>query len=137
MKVYLAARYLRKKEIKSLVPLLAANNITTTSKWLDETFSETANLDEFTPTFCRATAYIDLADIEEADTFVFFSEDPKIGTPRGGRHVEFGYALARGKRMIAIGGQENIFHYLPEIVHYSTVDDFLEAEGIQNVTAAQ
>jgi nucleoside 2-deoxyribosyltransferase len=135
MKVYLAARYSRKKEIKSLVPLLAENNIKTTSKWLDETGSDTAHLDEFTPSFCQATAYIDLADIEEADAFVFFAEDPKVGTPRGGRHVEFGYALARGKRMIVIGGQENIFHYLPEIVHYQTVQDFLDAEGIENVVA--
>ena len=134
MRVYLAARYSRKKEIKALIPILLAHNILTTSRWLHETASENATLDQFTPAFCRQTAGIDLDDIDNSDTFVFFAEDPKIGTPRGGRHVEFGYALARGKRMVVIGGQENIFHYLPEVVHYSDVQSFLGAEGISDET---
>ena len=137
MRVYLAARYSRKKEIKALIPILLEHNILTTSRWLEETNSETAHLDEFTPTFGRNTAGIALDDSANSDAFVFFSEDPKIGTPRGGRHVEFGYALARGKRLIAIGGQENIFHFLPEIVHYSDIDSFLEGEGIQNAALAE
>ena len=136
MNAYLAARYSRKKEIKSLIPVLLANNIAVTSSWLHEEASETAHLDEFTPTFCRHTAKIDLDDIDNSDTFVFFSEDPNIGTPRGGRHVEFGYALSQGKRMIVIGGEENIFHYLPQIIHYTSLGNFLDAEGIQNAAVA-
>jgi hypothetical protein len=136
VRVYLAARYSRKKEIKALIPVLLEHNILTTSRWLQEEFSETATLNEFSPTFCRWTAGIDLDDIDNSDTVVFFSEDPTIGTPRGGRHVEFGYALARGKRMIVIGGEENIFHYLPEVVHYPDVQTFLESEGIQNAVVA-
>lgn len=127
MKVYLAARYSRKKEIKALVPLLLEHGIQTTSRWLDETGSDTAHLNEFTPAFCRETAHIDLADIEEADSFVFFAEDPTVGTPRGGRHVEFGYALAKGKEIHVIGDYENIFHFLPNIRSHRSVDDFLEA----------
>ena len=136
MIVYLAARYSRKKEIKALIPILLEHNIRTTSRWLHETASETAHLDEFTPTFCQQTAEIDLEDIDDADTFVFFSEDPKIGTPRGGRHVELGFALAKEKRIVVIGVHENIFHYLPEIVHYPSVQAFLEAEGISNEPVA-
>jgi hypothetical protein len=30
----------------------------------------------------------------------------------GGRHVEFGLALAQGKRVIIVGPRENVFHYL-------------------------
>lgn len=136
MKVYLAARYSRKKEIKSLVPILLENGIHVTSRWLQESGSETAHLHEFTPKFCRQTAYIDLEDINEADTFVFFSEDPTIGTPRGGRHTEFGYALGMGKRLVVIGGEENIFHYLPQVVHYLDFNSFLEVERIDDVIAA-
>lgn len=136
MRVYLAARYSRKKEIKSLIPILLEHNILTTSRWLHESASETAHLDEFTPAFCRQTAAIDLEDIDLADTFVFFAEDPLIGTPRGGRHVEFGYALARGKRIVVIGRHENIFHYLPQIVCYVTIQDFLDLEGIQNASVS-
>jgi hypothetical protein len=136
MKVYLAARYSRKKEIKSLVPVLLEHNIEVTSRWLEETGSDTAHLHEFTPKFCRQTAYIDLEDIDKADTFVFFSEDPTIGIPRGGRHTEFGYALGTGKRLIVIGGEENIFHYLPQVVHYPDLNSFLEGERIDDVIAS-
>lgn len=136
MKVYLAARYSRKKEIKALIPILLQYNIQTTSRWLDEPWEGTAQLTEFTPEFCRLTASIDLEDIDNADTFVFFSEDPLVGTPRGGRHVEFGYALSQGKRIVVIGRPENIFHYLPQIVCYATIHDFIDLEGIQNAGVA-
>lgn len=136
MIVYLAARYSRKQEIKALVPVLSEHNITVTSRWLQEEFSENAALNEFSPSFCTWTARIDLDDIDNSDTLVFFSEDPTIGTPRGGRHVEFGYALAKGKRIVVIGGPENIFHYLPQVVHYQELQHFLEAEAIQNADVA-
>jgi nucleoside 2-deoxyribosyltransferase len=135
MKVYLASRYPRRKELSALVPLLKEHNISVTSRWLNETLSPNTTLHEVSPAFCLETALIDLEDIDRADTIVFFSEDPLIGTPRGGRHVEFGYALAKGKRIIVLGGNENIFHFLPHIIHYSTIQDFLEAEGIPNETA--
>jgi hypothetical protein len=46
--------------------------------------------------------------------------------PRAGRHVEFGYALAREKRMIVVGDvKENIFHYLPQVKHFATFEEAL------------
>ena len=38
--------------------------------------------------------------------------------------------------MIVIGGEENIFHYLPQIIHYTSLGNFLDAEGIQNAAVA-
>ncbi len=29
----------------------------------------------------------------------------------GGRHVEFGYALAKGKPIVLVGPQRNVFHF--------------------------
>jgi len=34
---------------------------------------------------------------------------------RGGRHVEFGLALAQGKHLILVGQPENVFHHLPQV----------------------
>ena len=136
MIVYIAARYSRKNEIRSLVTIFNEHNITVRARWLDEPHSPGTTLHEVSPTFCRETATIDMEDIDSCDTLVFFSEDPLIGTPRGGRHVEFGYALGKGKRIVVIGGEENIFHFLPQIVHYPNLQYFLEAEGISNELVA-
>ena len=78
----------------------------------------------------------DRDDIDEADTLVLFAEDPTLGLPRGTHHVEFGFAMGRGKRLVVINGPENIFQYFPEIVHYSDIYSFLDAEGIQNAPVA-
>jgi hypothetical protein len=128
MRVYLAARYSRKNEIKALVPLFGAHGISVGSRWLHETSPPEVTLLEVTPEFCQETALVDLEDIEAADMLVFFAEDPLVGTPRGGRHVEFGFALGIGKRIAVIGGPENIFHHLSQVVHYPDVKSFLEKE---------
>ena len=136
MTAYIAARFSRKSEMLALASLFAEHNIQVRARWLGEKVSPDVTLHDVTPAYHTKTATDDLEDIEASDTVIFFSEDPLIGVPRGGRHVEFGYALAKGKRVVVIGPPENTFHYLPGIINYSTVDDFLEAEGIQNAVVA-
>lgn len=136
MRVYLAARYPRRDELKIVATRLREQNIEVTSRWLLEKMPLTTQLPDTSPRFCEGTAQADLEDIEAADTFVLFSENSMVGYPRAGRMVEFGYALAKGKRIVVIGGHENIFMFLPEILHYATLEDFLDAEGIQDVIAA-
>lgn len=46
---------------------------------------------------------------------------------RGGRHVEYGIALALEKAVIVVGPQENIFHLLPQVEHYPDWPAYLEA----------
>jgi hypothetical protein len=58
----------------------------------------------------------DLQDILAADTVISFTE---VGGGKGGRHVEFGYALALGKHMILVGPREHIFHTHPAVEHYA------------------
>ena len=129
MIAYITARYSRRREMKSISRVLEHNGITVTSRWLYEMIPESSQLHDVTPAFCRETAIADLEDIRKSDTMVFFSEDPTIGTPRGGRHFEMGYASGLGKRLVVIGGPENIFHYLPEVIHYASLGDFIDAEG--------
>jgi nucleoside 2-deoxyribosyltransferase len=117
--------------------LFREHNISVCSRWLQETVSPTVTLGELSSAYHRETAQVDLDDVDDCDIFVFFSEDPLSGVPRGGRHVEFGYALAKGKRIAVIGPEENTFHYLSQIQHYLSVQEFLDAEGIENVQSSE
>lgn len=136
MKIYLAARYSRKQEMMRLAETLRENAIEVTSSWLDEPFAPDTLLNEVSPRLNMEYALTDLRDIDRADTVLFFSEDPLVGTPRGGRHVEFGYAVAKGKRVVVIGQPENVFHYLPAIIMYQSVQQFLDSEEIVNEPVA-
>jgi nucleoside 2-deoxyribosyltransferase len=63
------------------------------------------------PVAAAAAAATDLQELSAADAFVAITEGadaPKFG--RGGRQVEFGAALALGKRMLVIGPVEHVFH---------------------------
>lgn len=51
----------------------------------------------------------DLHDLREADTLISFTEPEGTGYTSGGRHVEFGYAMARGHDLFVLGPVENIF----------------------------
>lgn len=124
--VYLAARYSRRNELREYAKRLNDKGVLVTSRWLNERKALDTQMSDITPQFSRKTALIDLADINAADAIVFFAEDPLIGTPRGGRHVEFGYGLAKGKRLYVIGPKENVFHFIPGIKHYKSLEAFFE-----------
>lgn len=128
-KIYLAARYSRRDEMRQIAyELEELHGHAVVSTWLMEINPLNTKLGDDSPEFYRETAQTDLADIDKADTFVFFAEDPLVGVPRGGRHVEFGYAYATGKRMVVIGAEENIFHYLTDVFVFPTVEDFVVHE---------
>ena len=69
----------------------------------------------------RAFAEDDVEDLRRSDVLLSFSEAPRSGKSRGGRHVEFGMALAFSMtrwppmRLIVVGPRENIFHCLPQV----------------------
>jgi len=136
MKVYLAAQYPRRDEMRHVAKLLREHNIEVTSRWLLETDSLDSVLHKEATSKNLQLGIQDRADIDASDTLVLFAEDPNIGFKRGTRHVEYGYALGKGKRLVVIDGPENVFQYFPEVVHYATLQDFLDAEGIQNASVA-
>jgi len=87
---------------------------------------------EDSPEFYARCAAVDLEDIETADALLFFAEDPLVGIPRGGRHVEFGYGLARGKYIDVVGPRENVFHYVSPLVrHWDTFEFYLNANHVE------
>src|SRR5690348_6492907 len=97
MKLYIAGRYARRDEFRMLrIPLREAG-IVVTSRWLDETHSLKGSTSEMSPLERVMTALKDVEDVKAADGMLFFAEAPYDQPPRGGRHVEFGMALALGK----------------------------------------
>lgn len=129
MRIYLAAAWARKLEIKAIANELDSlgYGIYVDSRWLDEpdaTYGGTENRDAVR----RERAEIDISDVEDADMLVRFTDD--LSTPMvpsslatGARMVEMGVAYALGKKIVVVGGHQPIFDYLPGIVHVKDVEE--------------
>jgi hypothetical protein len=129
-KVYLAARYSRHPEMQGVRDVLTALGYEVTSRWIDqhggdvlESFVASKLNDD--PEHCARYGVVDLEDMAAADTVVSFTSTD--GGGKGGRHVEFGWGLAAGKRMIVVGPREHIFHTLPGVEHYENWSRFVMA----------
>lgn len=93
------------------------------------------------PEYSRAErerfALEDWDDLMRAEVCISFTEPPrKPSTSRGGRHVEYGAALAAGLYCFVIGPQENVFHCMPGIPIYPDWQSFIEAtRGLSELVA--
>lgn len=119
MKVFLSARYSRRNELKEIRSLLQQYGYEVCSRWLDTEWNETERESQVyssaaPPEYREQYSQWDRDDVLACDYFVAFTEEPRSNT-RGGRHVEFGIAIAAKKRIIVVGPRENIFYYLPEV----------------------
>lgn len=121
MRVYMASMFKRRAELASYIPLLEAAGHTCTSRWLveDHEMSYDTEADRF--------AREDCADVVAAHAMINFTEvmpytDMLVG--RGGRHVEFGLAVAWETPICIVGPRENVFHHLSWVVQ---VDDIHQA----------
>jgi hypothetical protein len=126
VRVYLAAQFARRKELREYREILHSNGITVTSRWLDDTSWLSHKLSDFTDEDNKKRACDDIDDISHSDVIIFFSENPTVGVVRGGRHVEFGYAWATGKDIYVLGPKENIFHTLDNVFHYDTMKEVID-----------
>lgn len=111
-KVYVAALYSMMPQAKAAAVLLEKAGYKVTSRWIHGD-------DPSVPPLARAT--YDLEDVRAADYLMLLSLPFGTLYKGGGRHVEFGYALALGKRMVVVGDYETVFIYLPEVRVYTTV----------------
>lgn len=116
MRVYLAAPYGARDDVRTYAAALTRAGFTVTSSWLDETHdiapgtvgAATALADDAVD----AHAVADLADIADSDALVLFTANYVAKEGGGGRHVETGVAIARGLPVVVIGAPENVFHRL-------------------------
>jgi nucleoside 2-deoxyribosyltransferase len=128
MKLYLAGFFNRQADLLGMAEELQNSGFEVISRWLQERPGEALSYQDK-----RYTAQVDLEDIDNSDAMVFFSarsrdyrEIPVQSLTRGGRHVEFGYALAKGKPIVIFGQQENVFHYLKGLYFATDVKDLVE-----------
>jgi hypothetical protein len=138
-RVYLAARYSRHPEMQEYARQLRAAGFEITSRWINGNHQVMLNGEPLGPerealfesnhesmeTQRREFAGHDWDDLLAADVVISFTEQPRTGGTRGGRHVEFGAALALQKRCIVVGWRENVFHCLPQVEFFKTWDEAL------------
>ena len=125
MLIYLAARYSRLEELQGYADDLRSIGHRVEARWLlgDHQIHEGADKVEAAtvsvPIEGRAFALDDYQDVLASDMLIAFSEEPRaVGGSRGGRHVEFGLALAWEKKAVVVGPRENVFHTLPYVQHF-------------------
>jgi hypothetical protein len=129
MLIYLAARYSRRFELRFCRVRLERLGHAVTSRWIDTDWTPVpGDAAAHAPPAERARVAIeDLEDISVCDTLVAFTEQPGAErSGRGGRHVEFGIALALKKRLYLVGPPENVFHYLPGVIIFPTAEELCQ-----------
>ncbi|SRR6266699_3918706 len=125
MRIYLASRYSRFRELQGYRAELEAAGHTITSRWIngDHQIDDAGLSTQAKESERIRFAQEDRDDLLKADWVVSFTEAPRSSNSRGGRHVEHGFALALGKRVVVVGYRENVFHCLPEIEFFSTWEE--------------
>jgi hypothetical protein len=123
-KIYLAARFARRDEMRTIAAELRDEGFDITARWLDSTEPITSG-ELRSPVAAAHLATNDVDDVCAANICIAFTEELHHPSPgRGGRHTEFGIALASGAHMVVVGPREHIFHCLPQV---SQFDDWTDA----------
>jgi nucleoside 2-deoxyribosyltransferase len=115
LSVYLAAPFELRPDAIRLMHWLEARGVTVTSTWLRQD-------DEVSDMHARQ----DLADVDRADVLVALNPPEWSRAGTGGRHVEFGYAVAKGKRIVLCGSRSNMFHHLSDVVRVTSEEALLD-----------
>lgn len=110
MKLYLAAPYAARETTAAAAVRLRAAGWTVTSTWHD---LPAVDQDMASDYELSNGARRCLEEVEEAEALMLFAEDD---ASTFGRHVEFGYALARDKKLFLV---------VPATFQVVTLDEFL------------
>lgn len=120
MNIYLAAWYERNAEMRDYRDRLKVMGHHVTSRWIDQhggDLPESMGEGEVQENIDAAARYAlkDLQDVVASDLLVHFTS-PGFG--KGGRHIEYGYALALRMPIAIVGPRENVFHALLQVAWY-------------------
>ena len=110
MKVYLASFFDTRTRIRPYADQIWHKGHEVVSSWLNETAKPELMTKE---EFWKKLAIKDLAEVKQADMIIVDTLDV---TPRGGREVEYGFALAhfQTKHAWIVGPVRNVFHELAD-----------------------
>lgn len=129
--LYLAASFSRQAEMRAVRSRLQDEGFGITSRWLDEIPCPEG---QERAAFLTDMADVDLFDLDLADVIIRFTDQGALlgktepvpaSLATGARHFETGYAYARGKRVIIVGGHQNVFDYLRGFVHVAGVEELV------------
>lgn len=121
IRIYLAAQFNLRYSLHPVRRQLQEHGIIVHADWLDSPGGDLAD------PATQAWIERDLSDLQAADVFVALSLPSQHGWGSGGRHVEFGYALALNKPIVLVGKQENLFHWHESVIVASDVRALPEA----------
>lgn len=135
-KIYLAAAWGRRFEIKQVALILERMGYEVTSRWLDQENFGASNLQNTADKemFLQKHALIDVDDVLRADILIRFSDADEMKKPlvdsklvSGARMFEMGMAYATNlfaheMLIIVVGGNQNIFDRLPNVRHVVNVN---------------
>lgn len=116
-RIYVAASFRRLDECRQVAQLLEGAGMRVTSRWLKDPEAGIARPE--------LAAERDMADLRESDGLLSLTETPAVGYLMGGRHVEFGIALALRKWLWIVGPLENVFHHHPTVRAFADLTAFL------------
>lgn len=134
MKIYIAAKYQKRFELRALAEEIRLLGHELTCKWM---------FDGEEGKGIKEAALMDVQDVISADCLIFIGEPQASENRGGGRWFEFGLAYALDKHCIAlldfdptVGGHshlplghESVFTALPEIDIVDSRDDLLKLLG--------
>lgn len=117
MKVYLCAQFKEQELMREWRRLLHNAGHLVTSRWLDTDGEKTETASALD------AAEMDLKDIDIADVVISKTLTRGDLFTGGGRHVEYGYAIAKAKKLINVGGIESVFHSIA--IRVNTIEEAL------------
>jgi len=129
---YVAARWDDRDDALLIKKLLEEHGIRVTSTWLTPHDNQSMDALKARGPYevvkeARERAIKDFEDIDESDFIFVYSPRKGFRNATGGKHVELGYAMAKGKVVFLMGERENIFHYHPTVRVVDSVESFLRA----------
>jgi hypothetical protein len=119
MRIYIASRWSRIREMKAYANRLHDLGHQVVSSWI---FRTEPNVEDLNTPEAGQVAGQDLLDVLRSDCVLLFAETPRTPT-RAGRMVELGIGIGTNKRLICIGGKENVFTSLPQVEHFETFSE--------------
>lgn len=132
MRIYLAARYSRREEMLTYAKDLENLGHTVISRWITgchEIPGKSESIGDRNTYTTEERAHFateDLQDLLHSSCIIAFTEEENAPSNRGGRHVEFGYAIGKNLELYVVGPKENVFHCLPNVKAFNTWQDFLK-----------
>jgi hypothetical protein len=122
-RIALMARLGRRPEMREIAKRLEKLGHKTCSSWVWNDSED----DGLTIAEKLGVAITNADNLESAGVAIAFTESPPMppGSERGGRHADFGYALAVCKRVLVCGPRENIAHWHPKVEQVDSVAELL------------